>query len=284
MRNIVITGVSTGIGLGCARAFIKNGDRVFGSVRREKDAQKLEKELGANFQALIFDVTDESAIKLAANKVKSILHEDPLHGLINNAGIAKYGPLMHLPIEDLRYQMEVNLIGQIAVTQAFLPMLGASLQSKNDAGRILMMSSVSGKFGYPFLGPYVASKFALEGISDTLRRELQLFGIKVILLEPGRINSKIWYKIDKDVIDAIRKTDYSNSIDHFSTFLVSEGRKGIDINVFGNRVLKIFNKKNPKTRYVIIPNRFKNWTLPKFLPDKLLDKIIGKRLGLIKIL
>jgi len=104
------------------------------------------------------------------------------------------------------------------------------------------------------------------------------------LLEPGRINSKIWYKIDKDVIDAIRKTDYSNSIDHFSNFLVSEGRKGIDINVFGNRVLKIFNKKNPKTRYVIIPNRFKNWTLPNILPDKLLDKIIGKRLGLIKIL
>ncbi|MCH7513221.1 MAG: SDR family oxidoreductase [Bacteroidetes bacterium] len=282
MKNIVITGVSTGIGLGCTRSFIKNGFRVFGSVRKQQDADRLREELGSKYVPLVFDVTDHDAVISAAEEVRKMLGDDSLAGLINNAGISVNGPLMHIKPEDLRYQFEVNVFAQLAVTQAFLPMLGATKDFTGDPGKIMMMSSVSGRMAFPFLGPYTASKFALEGLSDTLRIELQLYGIKVIILEPGPVKSEIWNKVDEDAWEALKKTDYLPSATKFRNFFVGEAEKGIPIDDFGETVFRIFSKKDPKTRYVIINNKFKNWTIPNLLPDKILDKMIAGQLGLKK--
>jgi NAD(P)-dependent dehydrogenase (short-subunit alcohol dehydrogenase family) len=280
MKSIVITGVSSGIGLACTKEFLSRGFMVFGTLRKAEEAESLREDLGPNFIPLIVDLRDHESIKRAADLVKEKLEGRTLNGLINNAGIARYGPLMHMPLEKLRDQYEVNVIGQLAVTQAMLPMMGASVNFEGDPGRILMMSSVSGKIAYPFLGPYASSKFALEAISDSLRRELQLFNIPVIILEPGRIKTSIWYKIDEEVIEQVRKTDYKGSIDLLSNTLVEAGRTGIEAEVLATKTYSIFIKKNPKARYSIVPNRFKNWILPRILPTKLIDRIIGKQLGL----
>src|SRR4026208_2138382 len=180
MRSVVVTGVSTGIGWGIMKVLIQNGFRVFGSVRKSQDAERLTKEFGEAFVPLLFDITNEEGVRNAAQKVREQLNGKTLFGLVNNAGVAVPAPLMHQPIEDFRKQMEINLIGQLIVTQAFLPLLGTDRSLKGNPGRIINMSSVSGERGYPFLGAYAASKFALEGYSESLRRELMLYGIDVI--------------------------------------------------------------------------------------------------------
>ncbi len=282
MKSIVITGVSTGIGLGCTRAFIKNGFRVFGSVRKQEDAYRLKGELGEKYVPLVFDVTNYEAVQSAAIQVRQVLGDESLSGLINNAGISVNGPLMHIRPENLRHQFEVNVFAQLAVTQAFLPLLGATSGFTGEPGTIMMMSSISGRMAFPFLGPYTASKFALEGMSDTLRIELQLYGIKVIILEPGPVKSEIWNKIDADAWESLKQTDYLSSATKFRDFFVGEGVKGIPVDDFGETAVHIFSKKDPKTRYVITNNKFQSWTIPNLLPDKVLDKMIAGQLGLKK--
>ena len=185
MKSIVITGVSTGIGWGAAKVAIQKGFRVFGSVRKAADAQRLSAEFGPNFTPLIFDVTDEAAVAAAARQVREALGGETLFGLVNNAGVAVAGPLLHLPIAEFRQQIEINLTGAVIVTQAFAPLLGADKDLKGPPGRIVNISSVGGRNATPFMAPYNASKFALEGLSESLRRELMLFGIEVIVVAPG---------------------------------------------------------------------------------------------------
>ena len=157
MRSVVITGASTGIGWGCAKVLTAKGLHVFGSVRKQADADRLAADFGAAFTPLIFDVTDAAAVAEAAQQVKARLNGQPLFGLVNNAGIANPGPLLHLDIETFRQQMEVNVTGQLIVTQAFAPLLGAAPDTRTQTpGRICMMSSVGGKVASPFLGPYSA--------------------------------------------------------------------------------------------------------------------------------
>ena len=163
MKSIVVTGVSTGIGWGCVRVLVGAGFRVFGSVRTVEDAERLSKEFGASFTPLIFDVTDEAAVRAAASKVASALCGATLFGLVNNAGIAVGGPLLYVKIDDFRRQLEVNLTGQLIVTQTFAPLLGVDQSRKGPPGRIVMMSSVGGRNALPFFGAYCAAKFGLEG-------------------------------------------------------------------------------------------------------------------------
>ena len=134
-------------------------------------------------------------------------------------------PLMHIDLEKFKHQFEVNVFGQIAVTQAFLPLMGADIHFKGNPGRIVMMSSVSGKMSYPFIGPYCASKHALEALSDSLRRELQLFGIKVILIEPGPVKTDIWYKGDEETGAQIAKTAFAASAKKFVELSLKAGKK-----------------------------------------------------------
>ncbi len=194
MKAVVITGASTGIGETTAKYLASHGFKVYGSVRKPEDGARLRQEIGGNFEPLIFDVTDEQAVHEAAKKVRADLNGQTLAGLVNNAGIAVPGPFLQTPLDKWRKQFEANVIGVVATTQAFAPLLGADLSIKGEPGRIVMISSVAGKRGNPFAGPYSASKHAVEGLSESLRREMLLFGIDVIVIGPGPIKTPIWGK------------------------------------------------------------------------------------------
>ena len=279
-KYILITGVSTGIGYGAAKHLIRNGFEVFGSVRKAADGDRVQKELGDKFTPLVFDVTDRKAIASAVSAIEKTPAAAGLGGLINNAGIAVGGPLLHLPIEEVRFNFEVNVIGLLQVTQAFLPLLGARKDHPNSPGRILNISSVGGKMSAPFIGPYAGTKHAVEGISHSMRRELLLYGIDVVIIGPGSVNTPIW---DKGTdTSPYAGTEYGESLRKFADYITEEGRKGFSIDEIGSQIASIYMKKKPKTRYALVPGKFKNWTLPRILPDRWIDRMIGKGIGLIK--
>ncbi len=278
MKNIVITGVSTGIGNSLARFFVQNDYRVFGSVRRENDAERLRKSLGKQFIPLVFDVTDEEEIQRGADKVSGMLEGRVLTGLINNAGIAIAGPVMNLSIDDFRQQFEVNLFGTIAVTKAFIPLLKVHGSDGQQAGRIINIGSVSGKMGYPFMAPYCASKFAIEGFSEALRRELLIYGIDVIVVAPGPIDTPIWDKVPDPEI--VNHSDFGKAVMTMYNYMQNSKKSGkiMPPDVLAGKVLRIMEKKRPKTRYTYLNNKFKEYILPMYLlPRRVLDKIIKKR-------
>lgn len=227
MKSVVVTGASTGIGWGCVKVLTGKGFHVFGSVRKQADAARLSMEFGAAFTPLLFDVTDETAVKEGAKIVAARLNGQTLAGLVNNAGIAVSGPLLHIEPSELAFQLEVNVVGQLIVTQAFAPLLGAAPGVKAARpGRICMMSSVGGKVAHPFVGPYSASKFALEGLSESLRRELMIYGVDVILIAPGAVATPIWDKADSVDIARFANTPYAKPIAAVRDFMLKIGRAG----------------------------------------------------------
>ena len=181
---------------------------MFGSVRKQADADRLKGEFGANFIPLLFDVTDEAAVLAAARGVRAALDGKTLFGLVNNAGIAVAGPVLELAVDEFRRQMDVNVIGPIITTQAFGPLLGFDPSLKGPKGRIVMISSVAGKNGNPLMSAYSASKHAIEGLSESLRREMMLFGIEVIIIAPGAVKTPIWSKAEEVDISAYRNSPF----------------------------------------------------------------------------
>jgi NAD(P)-dependent dehydrogenase (short-subunit alcohol dehydrogenase family) len=282
MKNVVITGASTGIGYATAKALINKGYRVFGSVRKEKDAERMTQKFGEQFIPLIFDVTDEAAIKKGAEKTAEIIGDEGLFALVNNAGIAIGGPMMHVPIEDLRRQMEVNVMGLVATSQAFLPLLGARKNCPHPPGRVFNISSVAGKMASPFMGPYCASKHAVEAISVAMRIELQLYGIDVVVIGPGVVKTPIWTKVDDFDLSKYEHTDYAKSGSRVKKYMIKLGNMGFEQSDFGQMMLKIIETKNPKARYSLVYGKFKNWTLPRLIPTRMLTRMIGKRLGFLE--
>jgi hypothetical protein len=281
-KSVVVTGASSGIGWGSVKILVASGFRVYGSVRRQIDADRLQAEFGEYFTPLLMDVTDPVAVASSAAKVGAELGREKLFGLVNNAGIAVSGPLLHLSIEALRHQLEVNLIAPLLVTQAFAPLLGTDKSRSGSPGRIVNISSVAGRIGVPFLGAYVASKHALEGMSETLRRELLLYGIDVILIGPGSVATPIWDKAEKDDLGLYAQTDYASIIDRFRTYFISQGRKGFPPEHIGKFVYQALTATHPSARYAVVPQRLKNWSIPTMLPKRVLDKFIGKQLGLVR--
>ncbi len=227
MRSVVITGASTGIGWASAKMLLDRGFRVFGSVRKQADADRLRSEFGANFTPLIFDVTDEAAVLAAAREVRTALNGETLAGLVNNAGIAVSGPVLELAADEFRRQMEVNFIGPIIATQAFGPLLGSDPALKGAKGRIVMISSVAGKNGNPMTSAYSASKHAIEGLSESLRRELMLFGIDVIIIAPGAVKTPIWSKADEVDISVYKNSPYFPALEKIRAFMLSLGTTGL---------------------------------------------------------
>lgn len=279
-KSVLITGASTGIGYSCVQEFLKAGYLVFGSVRKQVDADRLLKELGDNFVPLIFDVTDQIGIKAAVAEVEKHLNGKGLGGLINNAGIAYGGVIQYQPMEHIEQQFDVNVLGLLRVTKAFLPLLGAQENFTTTKGKIINISSVSGKIAFPFVGAYVGTKHAVEGISDSLRRELLFWGIDVIIVGPGAIRTPIW---DKGIVDMSNYNDtpYSKIVNRFAKFMLKSGAKGLTPEYLAQRIFKIFEKKKPKARYSIVPgNNFINFTLPTWLPTRWLDNMMGKQTGL----
>lgn len=281
MKSVVVTGASTGIGWGCAKVLIGRGFRVFGSVRKAADAERLAKEFGPNFVPLMFDVTDEAAVKAGATKVAGMLGGETLAGLVNNAGIAVAGPLLYLDLADFRQQFEVNVTGQMIVTQAFAPLLGADPERQGPKGRIVMISSIGGTSASPFAGPYSASKFAVEGFSEALRRELMIFGIDVIIVAPGAVATPIWDKADQLDTSRYANTVYAGALDSVKAYTLTLGRKGLKPEVIGETVLKALTLARPKTRYVVTPDRIEHFMV-NHLPRRVVDALIAGRLGLRK--
>ncbi|WP_294057267.1 SDR family NAD(P)-dependent oxidoreductase [Sphingomonas sp.] len=279
-HSAVVTGASTGIGWAACKVLADNGWRVFGSVRKQADADRLAVELGERFTPLVFDVTDEAAVRAGAAQVAEALAGRRLGALVNNAGIAVAGPLIHLPVDDFRLQLEVNLTGVVIATQAFAPLLGADPSRAGPPGRILNISSVGGKTAFPFMAPYNASKFGLEGLSEALRRELLPFGIDVIVLGPAGVRTPIWDKADALDIAPYAGTIYAEPLERVRTFMAETGRAGLTAEQLGKTIHRILTARKPRVRYAAARNMLEARIVP-WIPKRLFDRIIGKQLGLL---
>ena len=281
MKSVVITGASTGIGHASAKLLLDKGFRVFGSVRKQADADRLKGEFGANFTPLLFDVTDEAAVLAAAREVRTALNGETLAGLVNNAGIAVPGPVLELAADEFRRQMDVNVIGPIIATQAFGPLLGADASLKGPKGRIVMISSVAGKNGNPLTPAYSASKHAIEGLSESLRRELMLFGIDVVIVAPGPVKTPIWSKGQSSFdIDKYKNSPYLPSLQKVTAYMQHLDSIGLPPERIAEVVHDALTLPKPKVRYQIAPDPMRH-LITGVLPKRVVDRIIAKRVGLM---
>jgi hypothetical protein len=278
---VLVTGASTGIGYACVEALLASGRFVFGSVRKKADARRLKEVFGDDFAPLLFDVMDEEAIKRAVAVVDQRLAGGTLEGLVNNAGVALPGPLLYQPIEEFRRQFEVNVVGQLRVIQAFAPLLGAGAARNGRPGRIVNMSSVAGTIASPFVGAYASSKHALEGLSDALRRELMIFGVDVIVIEPGVVRTPIWDKAQEADFSRYDSTPYGPSARRLLKWAGEHSLDGAPAELVAKAVLRAFDSRFPPTRIRVVPNYLTDWILPRIIPTRLLDWLIARRLRLL---
>ena len=278
-RFVVITGASTGIGLATARVLVAHGCHVFGGVRRNTDADMLTAELGDRCTPLLFDVTDVAAIQAAVPVVAERLDGQTLFGVVNNAGIAVGGPLIHQPLDEVRRHLEVNTLGALATVQAFAPLLGTDRARIGKPGRIVNVSSIAGRISAPFLGAYAASKRALEGMSHSLRRELLLYGIDVIIINPGSVATPIWDKAETNDPSRYAATAYRPILQRFLQAALRSGRAGLPAETVGEVVWTALTARRPRTFYPVVRRRLLDWTIPLALPARLIDRLIAKRLG-----
>jgi NAD(P)-dependent dehydrogenase (short-subunit alcohol dehydrogenase family) len=277
--SALITGASGGIGRAAARELLARGWRVFGGVRRDTDARSLRAELGEGFTPLPLEVTDPRSVAEAAEAVEAALRGQNLDALVNSAGIARLGPLACLSTAALREQFEVNLFGLFEVTRRLLPLLGARPDAPRPAGRIVNLSSGSGRLAMPFFGFYAASKHALEGLSDSLRRELQLYGIRVILIEPSIVRTPM---VDKAVAqaEAFRETEWWPALQAAIKAAGLERGEALPVQRVVRVLVRALCSPHPRARYAVPRRRLLGWWLPLALPDRILDRVVGRALGL----
>ncbi len=266
--GVVVTGASSGIGAAIVSALRSTGFTVIGTVRRDEDKAALE---ANDVLPVVMDVTDVSSIARAMRIVDQLLNGTPLVGLVNNAGIAGAGPLELVPLDEVRQVFETNVLGVIAVTQAFLPRL------KRGRGRLINISSVSGRVAFPFIGPYVASKFALEGLSDSWRRELLPFGVDVVVVEPGSVRTPIWDKVAALDTAAMRGTAYEHVLEEFRDAAVSGGKRGLPPSRVADAVVSALTVARPPARIAVVRSRTLT-LVARLLPDRWLDRIVARRL------
>jgi NAD(P)-dependent dehydrogenase (short-subunit alcohol dehydrogenase family) len=270
---VVVTGASTGIGQATARHLRELGFDVFAGVRKDEDADRARQ---AGLSPLILDVTDGDSIERARAEIES----ERLAGLVNNAGIAVSGPLEFIPVDEFRHQLDVNVVGQVAVTQAFLPAL------RRSRGRVVNISSIGGRVALPLLGPYAASKFALEAVSDSLRREMRPFGVKVVVVEPGGIKTPIWDKGNERADDLMQAMPeeatelYGGVVDKIR----AESRKiaeerGLPPEAVAEVVGKAMTAGRPKTRYLVGRDAKLRAAVARWAPDRAMDGLIGRALS-----
>src|SRR5215475_3780385 len=273
-RFVVITGASTGIGAGCATGCAQQGMTVFAGVRDLRAGEALQGKGGAAIIPLQLDVTDGDSIKQAAETVGQHVGGTGLGGLVNNAGISIGSPLELIPLAQLRKQLEVNVIGQIAVTQAFLPLL------RRGRGRIVNMGSIAGRGTIPLMGPYSASKFALEALTDALRMELQPWGIPVSVIEPGATATPIWEKsinAAKDLealADVTAASRYRETMIGVKEAVMKAAARAIPPDAVVRAVVHALTAPRPRTRYLVGTDaKIRAWMV-KWLPDRLNDRLL----------
>ena len=272
---VLITGVSTGIGFDATRYLIERGYHVLGSVRKAADAERMQKEFPSHFTPLLFDVTDGAAIATAVEQVSKLVGKRGLAALVNNSGISGTAPLMHVPMADVRQMFDVNVFGLLQVTQAFLPLLGAVKNCPHDPGRVINISSISGGLVFPFVGTYGATKHAVEALTDGLRRELSIFGIEVIGIEPGNIKTPIWEK-GSAADTRFAQTAYAEHMEEIPDLIAEMGRKGDPVETVSRAIHKAISASRPKTRY---PLTFL-WRLSRLLGDRALDRLTKPAMGI----
>ena len=279
-KSILITGCSRGIGAALVLEYLKQGFIVFGSIRDKKMEPLLKKKYGNNFIPLVFDVTNYSQISKAYKKVKLKLRGANLGILINNAGIAQLGPVEHISSEEFDLHLRTMVLGAFNCVQIFLPLLGT--QNRLTPGKVINISSGGGSIGQPFMASYCSSKHALEGFSESLRRELLIYGIKVIIIAPRAFKTAIWEKsnVDKRASD-FRKTVYSQAFSKFTGFIKDASKEGQDVKVLARKIYKISTLTKPKVKYSMGPSGLQ-FFLIRTLPKKLIDKILGKYFLLVR--
>jgi NAD(P)-dependent dehydrogenase (short-subunit alcohol dehydrogenase family) len=271
---VMITGASSGIGLDCARLLLEQGYRVIGTLRTQADAERLQSELGEDFLPLLLDMARPDAWPEALRQVQAWVGEQGLAALVNNAGIASpNGPLLLQPLDEIRGMFEVNLFGLLGLIQALGPLLGAYPGSVRP-GRIINISSMSARVVTPMTGCYAASKHALEGLSDALRLELAIYGIEVVLIEPGPIRTPIWSKARPD--PRYVESDYAEAMAALQRLVALNAEQGAPVSRVSQAVLTALEAPRPKARYPLHPM----WYLARWLPTRLLDRLLGKKLSL----
>lgn len=277
---IVITGASTGIGRACALHLDQLGFRVFAGVRRDADGAALQSAASDRLTPLRIDVTDGATIAAARDQVGAAASGRGVFGLVNNAGVGVGGPLEFVPLDDLRRQFEVNVIGQVAVTQAFLPML------RQARGRIVNIGSIAGRMATPFIGPYSASKFALEAINDALRVELRPWGIAVAIVEPGSIATPIWEKgkeTSKQVSDDLSPEGrelYGAAVSSLLETMAEFEKRAVPAERVAKAVTHALLSKRPKTRYLVGTDARLQAALAAVVPDRITDRLIARQMHL----
>jgi len=281
-RTVVVTGVSTGIGYGVAKELIAHGYHVIGSVRKQADAERLVSELGGRMRTVLMDVADDDEVRRAGAEIAEMVGERGLAGLVNNAGIAVAGPLMHVDLEELRYQFDVNVVSVVAVTQALLPLLGGRKESQQTPGRVINISSTSAYNTYPFLAPYAASKHALESISDGMRRELAIYGIDVIIMVIGAVQTPIWDKVSAEDLERFSQTDYANGVAQMRATTSELGKHGMPVARVGAAVRQVLEDAKPKARHILVNDYWRGWLLPKLVPSRMFDYALTRQFGLTR--
>ena len=272
--TVVVTGASTGIGAACALDCVGRGMTVFAGVREPRAGEALVAKGGSSLIPITLDVTDELSIARSVETVQLVVGESGLGGLVNNAGIAIGSPLEVIALSQLRKQLEVNVIGQIAVTQAFLPLL------RRARGRIVNMGSIAGRATIPLLGPYSASKYALEALTDALRMELQPWGIHVSIIEPGAIATPIWEKSEKAAADLEAsaskeaKALYGEAVIRIRKAITQATQRAIPPAVVVEAVHHALTASHPHTRYLVGADAKVRAWMVKWLPDRVQDRLL----------
>jgi NAD(P)-dependent dehydrogenase (short-subunit alcohol dehydrogenase family) len=280
VRTALVTGASSGIGRATARRLDGAGWKVFAGVRKEEDAAALRAEGSERLEPLMLDVLDPEAIAAAAARVGA--EPAGLDGLVDNAGAAVAGPLEALPIEDFRRQVELNLTAQLAVTQAMLPAIRVA------RGRVVLISSMGGRVALPMTGAYHAAKFGLEGLGDSLRQELAPWGIKVVLVEPGSIDTPIWSRGEEDAdrifaaAPARMRELYGAAVERYRYVIRETAERGVPPAKVAARIEHALEARRPRARYLVGMDAQVMARLKPLLPTPILDRLIARAMAFPK--
>jgi NAD(P)-dependent dehydrogenase (short-subunit alcohol dehydrogenase family) len=280
MKSVIITGASSGIGRACALTLHRNGFRVFAGVRKRTDGDALRSAASRLLTPVRIDVTDSASIEAAVEQISAEVGEAGLDGLVNNAGTTLPGPIEYLALEDFRHQLEVNLIGPLAVTKAMLPLL------RTGGGRVVNVTSAAGKAGVPLMAPYVAAKHGLEGLSDVMRLEFRGLGIEVAVIEPGFIGTEMGGKLRRDAEMAIQalpdegRRRYRPALATVAEEISQHAATGSPPEVVADAVLRALTSNRPHTRYPCGAGAKRMLFMRRIVSDRMFDRIILHASGL----